>query len=477
MAALPTEPAELTKGTRLLDRYVIVDRVAGGGMASIYRATDERLRRVVCVKLLRLVLEPGSTSGDSVYQATYAHFLQEALALSRLQHPNTLKIYDFGYLEDSGRPFQISEYLEGGTLEDHVKNQGAIGAADAFSILDPIGGALTEAHSQGIIHRDIKPSNILFGRIGMSLVPKLADFGIAHSNLAKRAGSSPDVEEEAVSIVSLFSPRWAAPEQLAGGSSGPATDVYSLALVTQFMLTGETMFPGRSVRATFPERILGDELVRRRLEETGVPSPVHPALLAALHARAEKRTPTIAQFLFDLRAGLSGSGTRARVEPSTRPPSSAPIPLPPRLPTVDAAPPVLGRRPPRIVDVDDRLDLSVPAPANKAGANEARIRLTLLPSVDRTGYKANVKGLNCFILRDGRPSTAAVIEGDEVLSLMSSTREDLGRIRVSLGTVRGDSRVFPAYGDELLIPLAVARRAAAVQIESTGEIVVVCQRS
>ena len=453
MAALPTEPAELTKGTRLLDRYVIVDRVAGGGMASIYRATDERLRRVVCVKLLRLVLEPGSTSGDSVYQATYAHFLQEALALSRLQHPNTLKIYDFGYL------------------------QGAIGAADAFSILDPIGGALTEAHSQGIIHRDIKPSNILFGRIGMSLVPKLADFGIAHSNLAKRAGSSPDVEEEAVSIVSLFSPRWAAPEQLAGGSSGPATDVYSLALVTQFMLTGETMFPGRSVRATFPERILGDELVRRRLEETGVPSPVHPALLAALHARAEKRTPTIAQFLFDLRAGLSGSGTRARVEPSTRPPSSAPIPLPPRLPTVDAAAPVLGRRPPRIVDVDDRLDLSVPAPANKAGANEARIRLTLLPSVDRTGYKANVKGLNCFILRDGRPSTAAVIEGDEVLSLMSSTREDLGRIRVSLGTVRGDSRVFPAYGDELLIPLAVARRAAAVQIESTGEIVVVCQRS
>ncbi|HEX7603653.1 MAG TPA: hypothetical protein VF316_18670, partial [Polyangiaceae bacterium] len=147
MAALPREPAELPEGTRLLDRYVIVDRVAGGGMASIYRATDERLRRVVCVKLLRLVLEPGSTSGDSVYQATYAHFLQEALALSRLQHPNTLKIYDFGYLEDSGRPFQISEYLDGGTLEDHVKNHGAIGAADALSILDPIGGALTEAHS------------------------------------------------------------------------------------------------------------------------------------------------------------------------------------------------------------------------------------------------------------------------------------------------------------------------------------------
>lgn len=476
MAALPREPGELTEGTRLLDRYVIVDRVAGGGMASIYRATDERLRRVVCVKLLRLVLEPGSTSGDSVYQATYAHFLQEALALSRLQHPNTLKIYDFGYLEDSGRPFQISEYLDGGTLDDHVKNHGAIVAADALSILDPIGGALTEAHSQGIIHRDIKPSNILFGRIGMSLVPKLADFGIAHSNVAKRAGSAPD-EEEAVSIVSLFSPRWAAPEQLAGGSSGPATDVYSLALVSQFMLTGETMFPGKHVRATFPERVLGDDLVRRRLEETGVPEGVLPALLSAMSARPENRTPTVVQFLADVRAGLSGSGAR-RVEPSMPPPPvPEPIPPPPRLPSMGGTPaaPVIGRRPPRIVDVDDSLDLSVPAPANKAGSSEARIRITVLPSLD--GYKAHVKGLNCFILRDGRPSTAAVVEGDEMLSLMSSAREDLGRIRVSIGTVRGDVRVFPAFGDELLLPLSVARRAAAVQIESTGEIVVVCQRS
>ena len=100
------EQPELHEGTRLLDRYSIIDRIGGGGMASIYRATDERLDRVVCVKLLRLELEQsGSTSGGAVYQATYSHFLREALALSKLQHPNTLRIYDFGYLEDGGRPF------------------------------------------------------------------------------------------------------------------------------------------------------------------------------------------------------------------------------------------------------------------------------------------------------------------------------------------------------------------------------------
>ncbi|HEX7604235.1 MAG TPA: hypothetical protein VF316_21600, partial [Polyangiaceae bacterium] len=246
-------------------------------------------------------------------------------------------------------------------------------------------------------------------------------------------------------------------------------------LVSQFMFTGETMFPGKHVRATFPERVLGNDLVRRRLEETGVPAGVQPALLAAMNARPENRTPTVAQFLAEVRAGLADSGPR-RVEPSP-PPIPAPIPPPPRLPSLAVAPavPIIGRRPPRIVDVEDRLDLSVPAPANKAGSTEARIRITIVPSLD--GYKANVKGLNCFILRDGRPSTAAVVEGDELLSLMSSSREDLGRIRVSIGTVRGDARVFPAFGDELLLPLTVARRAAAVQIESTGEIVVVCQRS
>src|SRR5688572_6869691 len=118
---------ELSEGMRLLDRYSILDRIGSGGMATIYRATDDRLDRVVCVKLLRttLVEGSGSTSGRAVYEATYSHFLQEALALSRLQHPNTLRIYDFGYLGGTeepsasgepsasravGAPFHVSEY-------------------------------------------------------------------------------------------------------------------------------------------------------------------------------------------------------------------------------------------------------------------------------------------------------------------------------------------------------------------------------
>ncbi len=182
------EKGELAEGTRLLDRYTIIDRVGSGGMASIYRAMDERLDRVVCVKLLRLELEgSGSTGGRSVYDATYSHFLQEALALSRLTHPNTLRIYDFGYLDDKGLPFQISEFLDGGNLEQYVRARGALTLHETAAILERITGAVAEAHEHKIIHRDIKPSNIIFGRMGEYLVPKLADFGIAHSNLRKKS--------------------------------------------------------------------------------------------------------------------------------------------------------------------------------------------------------------------------------------------------------------------------------------------------
>ncbi len=456
---------ELSEGTRLLDRYVVIDRVTGGGMASIYRATDERLDRVVCVKLLRLVLEAGSTSGSAVYRATYSHFLQEALALSRLMHPNTLKIYDFGYLEESGRPFQISEFLDGGHLEHLLRRRGALPAEQVLSILEPMGGALAEAHDHGIIHRDVKPSNILFGRIGGSLVPKLADFGIAHSNV-KRAQAD---EDEPVSVVTLFSPRWAAPEQLAGGASSTATDVYALALVTVFMLLGRSMFDGKEVRATFPERITGDALVTRRLAEMGVPFAAQAVFLRALRAHPSQRTQSVTQFVRELRAALNGPTSMH--PPPPRPPS---ITTEIDVPTSRAAPAPhevrFGAHSARMVTVDERLDLTIPTPAGV----EARVRLTFVPSLD--GYRLNIKGLNCFVAKEGRPAAAALADRDGSVELLTSARERMGTLRYSFGTVVGGDRVFGVNGDQLVVPLHEAARSVAVMLD-TGEVVVMSQRS
>ncbi|MFO0736052.1 MAG: serine/threonine-protein kinase [Labilithrix sp.] len=310
---------ELFEGMRLLDRYSILDRIGSGGMATIYRATDERLERVVCVKLLRttLVEGSGSTSGSrAVYKATYTHFLQEALALSKLQHPNTLRIFDFGYMKEDdgeqGAPFHVSEYLDGGNLESHVRLRGALPTNEAIGILEGICGACAEAHEHNIIHRDIKPSNILFARVRGELVSKLADFGIAHSNVPKKQPETRDDGfGESVSTVALFSPRWAAPEQLCGSPEGPRTDVYALGLLAIFMLSGTVLFGDDDVRLTFNDRVRGDTLVDSRIRQLGLSGDVARVLGKALLARPEDRISNAPDFAQRLREALKMKNTNS----------------------------------------------------------------------------------------------------------------------------------------------------------------------
>jgi serine/threonine protein kinase len=344
---------------------------------------------------------------------------------------------------------------------------------------------MSEAHNSGIIHRDIKPSNILFARINQLLIPKLADFGIAHANPVRKKtiNNSDDDEADPVSVVTLFSPRWAAPEQLAGGASGPATDVYSLGLVTVFMLAGRAMFEGKEVRATFPERVIGDRLVTRRLGEMGIAPPLQPPLLRALAARVVERTPTVSQFVNELKDALSKMGAFPVRDHRRRLPSESTETLSTPLATrqhesaqLEEAPPIppqqvsVGNVQASIIEVDDRLDLAVPSSLGV----DARVRLTFVPS--REGYRVNVKGLNCFVARDGRPAAAVLFDRDGTVELLSSTREPMGRMTLAFGAVSGPNRVFPSIGPDLLLPLQRARRAVAIHIESTGELIVMCSQ-
>ena len=235
-------------GQRLLDRYEVDSPIAQGGMAIIYRGHDTRLLRPVCIKVFYR-LRPG----QAAYRAAYEHFIQEAFTLSQFNHPNTLRIYDFGYLEgDVAAPFQISEMLEGGTLSRLVRRHGPLGATEAREILEPVAGALAEAHARGIVHRDIKPSNILFGLAGARRVVKLCDFGIAKVSESRptRGPTAPRTRSrESGQPLRLYSPGWASPEQIRGEQIGPASDVYALGLLTAFVLTGRPVFPVSRERA------------------------------------------------------------------------------------------------------------------------------------------------------------------------------------------------------------------------------------
>jgi serine/threonine-protein kinase len=510
---------------RLLDRYTILDRIGSGGMATIYRATDDRLDRVVCIKLLRTTLVEGSgsnnTSGRAVYRATYSHFLQEALALSKLQHPNTLRIYDFGYLDDAspdpGAPFHVSEYLDGGNLETHIRMHGAIPADETLGILEGISGAAAEAHEHGIIHRDIKPSNILFARVRGELVPKLADFGIAHSDLKKKDRAEGALDPgEPLSTVALFSPRWAAPEQLCGSPEGPRTDVYALGLLSTFMLAGKVLFGDEDVRTTFNDRVRSDTLVQSRLAQLRFSGEVLRVLSHSMMARTEDRIASAPELFERLRQALEVGPPKSAGPVAVE--ASAPIPLPQpalpppptnrsqteNLPQPPAAPPPppardaialeveadgsmggrvvqpppervtqYGERRVRFVHVHERLDLSF----IDAVGGQVRVRVTMLPG---NVQKLNVKGLTCFVARPGqRPTPALTVSpGDEPAGsadLVSSARQVLGQLTWFFGQRAAEGHLFLVDGRQLLVPYSEGQQAVALTLSRGNDLVVMCR--
>ncbi|MGH7294798.1 MAG: serine/threonine-protein kinase [Polyangiaceae bacterium] len=488
--------AELAEGVNLLERYTIIDHIGGGGMATIYRAHDSRLDRVVCVKLLRNVIE-GSGSGGVIYQATYTHFLQEARSLSKLAHPNTLRIYDFGFLtldtDTDGnvapRPFQISEFLDGGNLETYVRARGTMKPVEVLAVLDRIAGATAEAHGAGILHRDIKPSNILFSRVSDVLMPKLADFGIARAIRRKARDGEPPDEDEILPAVPLFSPRWAAPEQLRNDEEGPYTDVYALGLIVAFMLQGRPLFEVPDVTSTFTERVRGDEFVRARLGLQPLAPEIARVLANAMRADPKLRTPSP----FELYEALSRAfGTPRASLPSPVAHSGGVPSLPPTRKASDSitveatfdsdqsaqsiAPPerwldVAGRRV-RIVETHEKLDLAIPTGVGL----DVRFRVTLLPT--RGPMRVNLKGLNCFVGRPGGAlSPALIADTDGSADFVSTQKEHLGTLAWSFGVVRGAGRVFPVAGGELVIPFPQGQQALALELGADRELIVICRRA
>jgi len=450
----PHDPSErdLPRGTRLLDRYVILDRYDGGGMATIYRAEDERLSRVVVAKVLRttLVEGSGSTSGRALYHATYTHFLDEARALSKLQHPSTLRIYDFGYVDPSAppeerSPFHIAEFLSGGNLEQRVRAEGPLTPLAAADVLDAVAGALGEAHAYGIVHRDVKPSNILFAEVGQKRYPKIADFGIARTPVptggAAGAPSTP---------LTLCSPRWAAPEQLSSGVESATTDVYSLGLVAHFMLAGRPAFDSPRIRETYLPRIYDDDFATRAIRASGLPAPLEGVILACLRVSPAQRFHSPAAFAAAFRAAA------APAEAGPPPPSAAAAPRDVR-PSADAGPTsTRGAGPVTMTVVPEVADL-----AFAAGGAETRVRLSFQP----TSARVNVRNLSGFVVRDdARPSTAVLLDRDATLTFMTSSQAVRLVARLAFGERTAEGTVFLVEEEPVLIPFSTARQAVALYV-------------
>jgi len=214
---------------RIFDRrYRINELIGSGGMGAVYRATQLGMNREVALKVL------GRGVADSDKQAH--RFKQEAHASSRLQHPNTIRVFDSGQTED-GRLFLAMEYLKGDTLTEVLKRGKTLSIDRAGHIVRQICKSLAEAHQNGIVHRDLKPDNIFITDIfGEQDFVKVLDFGIAKSS---------DSEEMASLTQTGFicgTPRYLSPEQALGRPVDGRSDLYSLGVILYEVLTGAPPF-------------------------------------------------------------------------------------------------------------------------------------------------------------------------------------------------------------------------------------------
>jgi serine/threonine protein kinase len=211
--------------------YRVLAQVGEGGMGIVYKAHDERLDRVVALKVVR---EPGS-SGD-----LRNRFLREARTAAQVAHPNACRIYDIA--QDQDRLVIVMEFIEGESLAVRI-DHGALPAQEAAQIVLSVLSALEAFHKAGIVHRDLKPANIVLSSSGT----KLLDFGIAK---CKPAPTPQDAEatlpEATLPGVFLGTPRYASPEQFRGQPVDARSDLYSMGAIFFEMLTGRPPFPGNS---------------------------------------------------------------------------------------------------------------------------------------------------------------------------------------------------------------------------------------
>jgi Protein kinase domain len=213
-------------GQVLAGRYRLDQVIGAGGMATVYRARDERLDRDVAVKVLAANLAADPVVGE--------RFAQEARALAAFTHPSLVAVYDVG--DEADDPFFVMELIDGPTLADRL-DSGSLPVEEAVPLLASVGEGLGALHAQGFVHRDVKPHNIL---LGAGTAPRLADFGLV------RGDGAGDLTAPGTAIGTMA---YLAPEVLAGEQATPSADVYALGVVAYQTLTGRLPFPTASLPA------------------------------------------------------------------------------------------------------------------------------------------------------------------------------------------------------------------------------------
>lgn len=269
-------------GTVLGDRYEIIEKVGGGGMAYVYKAKCRLLNRYVAIKILR-----DEFINDEEFTKKFRHESQAAASLS---HPNIVNIYDVGVDKKDGHDIQyiVMEYIEGKTLKDLIREKGKFTVNETLNYSIQIAEALEHAHKNHIVHRDIKPHNIMVTEDGRV---KVTDFGIARAATTSTVTNTSNV----IGSVHYFSP-----EQARGGYTDEKSDIYSLGIVMYEMITGKVPFEGDSPITVALKHIQEEIIPPRDMDDT-VPIGLQNIIMRCVKKSQVDRYSTAGELLSDLK--------------------------------------------------------------------------------------------------------------------------------------------------------------------------------
>jgi serine/threonine protein kinase/membrane-associated phospholipid phosphatase len=295
---------------QVLGRYTVLGSLGKGGMGEVYRARDNRLDRIVALKLL-----PVRVVND---REQLLRFQNEARTLAALNHPGIVTLH--AVEEEEAYHFLIMEFVEGHTLRDAIPDEG-MGLKDFFDVAITLTDALTAAHEQGVIHRDLKPENVMFTRTGRL---KVLDFGLARFE-APPAGGAAGVDSPTSPLTKegliVGTVPYLSPEQVQGRTADHRSDIFALGIVFFEMLAGERPFQADSPVGLMTA-ILRDEPLELEALRDDLPPRLGVALRRCLEKRPEDRFQSVHELLAELRDIRSELEEARIISASERPPST-----------------------------------------------------------------------------------------------------------------------------------------------------------
>ena len=266
-------------GEVLGNRYELMEKIGEGGMAIVYKARDNKLSRLVAVKILKKEFANNKDISDK--------FKKEATAVANFSDANIVNVLDVGHEEEGNMDYFVMEYVSGKTLKELIVENGKLNYTVAISIAIQIAKALECAHKNNIIHRDVKPQNILVTESG---VVKVTDFGIAKSSTSATITNTTTI---------MGSAHYLSPEQAKGTFIDLRSDIYSLGIVLYEMVTGVLPFDGESP-VTIALKHIQSEPIEPKKYNSSIPDSLNNLIMKSISKETINRYQNCRELINDL---------------------------------------------------------------------------------------------------------------------------------------------------------------------------------